>query len=404
MRVDRRALLRSLALGFAVSPLAELEAMTLEQPAFELIPSVNRFGWELFRGLGSGNLFLSPTSLAMALGMTELGARSSTRQEMRKVLHLPESDGMVPWHHLVDGLNQEKPGRQIRVANRLFGQKGYAFAQAFLRQVEQVFKAPLEELDFSSAAEPSRVRINRWVSEQTRGLIPDLIPTGAIKNDTRMVLANAIHFKGDWLRPFSKNSTSQAPFETARDKPKLVERMRQKGRFTVRENEYAQVLELPCKGNDRSVHFLLPKVRHGLAEVETRLSPDAWNSLLFADKAPEEVGIGLPRFRIEVAKTMNAPLATLGMPTAFTDRADFSGMNDGKEPLKIDLIFHKALLLVDELGAEAAAATAILMAPTSMPAKPPREFLVDQPFLVAITDKTTQAILFLGRIADPAKI
>ncbi len=408
MRIDRRTALKSLALAGGLPQLARAtslsESIETSAPS-SLSAATNQLGWELFRSLGAGNLFLSPASIALALAMTERGARGATREEMRKVLHLPseQTESGSGWSQLVGALQAEKPGRQVRIANRLFGQKGYGFSQAFLKDLADGFQAPLEELDYASNPEACRARINEWVADQTRKMIKDLIPTGVLQPSTRLVLANAIHFKGDWLLPFSKSSTMLATFEVAKGESKKVERMRQKKRFVVRENDKAMVLEMPCKGGDRSVHFLLPKTRHGLAEVESALNLETLQTLLFAKKDAEEVGVGVPRFKVEVAKTLNGALSQLGMPTAFTDKADFSGMNDSKEPLKIDLILHKAVLAVDELGAEAAAATAVLMAPTSVPARPPREFLVDQPFLVAIVDKPTESILFLGRVSDPSK-
>jgi serpin B len=181
--------------------------------------------------------------------------------------------------------------------------------------------------------------------------------------------------------------------------------MSQKRRFTIRQTEDAEALEMPCKGSDRSVHFILPKTRMGLASVENKLNIESIDKLLFGEAPTEEVQLGLPKFKIESSQTLNQPLAQLGMPTAFSNTsADFSGMNGGKEPLKIDAVLHKAVLVVDELGAEAAAATAVVIGLRSMPAKPPRSFLVDQPFLVAISDKATRSILFLGRVTEPAKV
>lgn len=405
-RIHRRIALKSLALLGGLGFPSSLWASRAMTNSLDLNKPLNQTGWEIFQSLGKGNQFLSPTSIGLALAMTERGARESTRQEMRKVLHLGAADSSQDpgWAALVGALTAEKPGRQIQLANRLFGQKDYGFLPEFTKELASWFQAPLEELDFQANPEACRKRINDWVAEQTRKMIKDLIPSGALHDKTRLVLANAIHFKGEWLTPFSKNSTGPAPFETAKGQSKTIDRMRLKRSFVVRENEDAMVLEMPCKGQDRSVHFLLPKVRHGLKDVESKLDSTTLNELLFALKLPEMVGIGVPRFKLESTMTLNGPLSQLGMPTAFTNSANFSGMNGGKEMLKIDVILHKAVLIVDELGAEAAAATAILMAPTSMPARPPREFIIDQPFLVAITDKATRSVLFLGRVNDPGKI
>lgn len=369
--------------------------------------SLNQSGWELFRTLPTGNVLISPTSIGLALAMTERGAKGQTAQEMRKVLHLENTTLSADpgFATLVNGLQAEKPGRQVRVANRLFGQKNYGFLPEFTTQLKDWFHAPLEEVDFINETEASRLRINGWVEDQTAKMIKDLIPSGVLSSLSRLVLANAIHFKGEWLSPFQKGSTHPAPFEKAPGQMVQVPRMSQKRRFTIRQTEDAEALEMPCKGNDRSVHFILPKTRMGLASVENKLNIESLDKLLFGEAPTEEVQLGLPKFKIESSQTLNQPLAQLGMPTAFSNTsADFSGMNGGKEPLKIDAVLHKAVLVVDELGAEAAAATAVVIGLRSMPAKPPRSFLVDQPFLVAISDKVTRSILFLGRVTEPAKV
>ncbi len=368
------------------------------------VTGLNQLGLDLFPKLSSKNLFLSPTSIGLALAMAEQGARGSTRAQMRKVLHLATSNGSDPtgWRTIIDALRAEKPGRQVRLANRLFGQLNYGFLAEYTALLKKGLDAPLEEVDYQGSSETARTRINTWVLEQTRNMIKDLVPMGALTSLTRLVLVNAIHFKGDWLSPFAKEYTHPAPFETGVGMQIIVNRMNKLGSFVLRDTPEAESLELPCKGNDRSVHFILPKKRHNLASVEKQLTLTQWNTLLFGNGQPEQVALGLPKFKLESTETLNTALAALGMAEAFGNQADFSGMNGGKEPLRIDTVLHKAVLVVDEKGAEAAAATALIMKSTAAPnPRKPKVFLVDQPFLVAITDKTTKGILFIGRIVNP---
>lgn len=381
-------------------------------PALEVSPKVNEAYWsglnqlglDLFPKLSPKNLFLSPTSIGLALAMAEQGARGVTRSQMRKVLHLADSKEPEDsiWRGIITSLRAEKPGRQVLLANRLFGQKQYGFLREYTAQLEKGFDAPLEEVDYENNAEIARTRINLWVLEQTRNMIKDLVPKGAVTSLTRLVLVNAIHFKGDWLTPFEKDSTRPAPFETGGGNALTLDRMNRLGRYVLRATPGAESVELPCKANDRSVHFILPTKRHNLAAVEQQLTLAQWNTLLFSNSQAEQVALGIPKFKLESTEILNTALIGLGMSEAFGNQADFSGMNGGKEAIKIDTVIHKSVLVVDEKGAEAAAATAIMMKSTSAPnPMKPKVFLVDQPFLVAITDKTTKGILFLGRVVKP---
>lgn len=399
-----------MGIPFAGVPLSGSLALADSPPTRKLPPKMNtpteglnRLGWELFGKLSKDDLFLSPSSIGLALAMAEQGARGETREQMRKVLHLEGSQTDVDpgWRAIIDSLRAEKPGRQVSLANRLFGQKDYGFLPEYTARLGKWFDAPLEEVDYQNNLEKSRLRINTWVEEQTRDMIKDLVPTGALTPMARLVLVNAIHFKGEWVSPFEKNSTKSQPFEPAPGKTITVDRMNKTGTYVTRSTNEAESLELPCKGGDRGVHFILPKKRHGLAAVEKNITPEDLDTLLFGEARPEPVKLGLPKFKLESNQTLNGGLISLGMPLAFVPKADFSGMNGGKEPLFIDSVLHKAVLVVDEKGAEAAAATAIMMRTLSVRIDPPKEFLVDQPFLVAITDKTTKGILFLGRVVTP---
>ena len=368
-----------------------------------IVSGSNRFGWELLGQLQGGNSFVSPTSIAAALGMTAMGAKEETLEQMAQVLHVPAGTPSMDagWKELIEGITAEKPGRQVKLANRLFGQKGFSFLPGFTDRLRSAFAAPMEQVDYGNP-EAARGRINGWVEENTNQLIKDLIPSGVLTPLTRLVLANAIHFKGDWLIPFTKGATRPGDFEVGTDKKITLPMMSQTGNFRLREDNDAEALELACKGDDRSVIFVLPKARHGLAALEKKLNPATLEKLLTSKAGFGRVEVKLPRFEVNTSLSLKQTLSKLGMATAFSDSADFSGMSAMDKTLKIDEVVHKAVLKVDEQGAEAAAATGVIVGVRSaMPPREVRRFNVNQPFLVAILDKPSGAVLFLGRVNEP---
>jgi serpin B len=358
-----------------------------------------------------GNLAMSPLSIASALTMTWAGARGETAAQMKKVLHLEGT----PDHALdVAGrivAGYEAPGAKVtlRVADRLFGEKGYAFDPAYLDHIKAAFGAPLEPLDFAGAVDDARRRINTWVAEETHDRIKDLVPPGGVTPDTRLVLANAIYFLGDWAQPFAKEATSPAPFFVTRTDSKDVPTMHQTRSFRFASTDGVALLEVPYQGGDLAMTLVLPASVDGLDAVEARLSPaalDAWLGAL----APTQVVVSLPKIEIDPADplSLGGLLSALGMPLAFdAGGADFTGMTSPPAPaerLYLSQVFHKAFVKVDEKGTEAAAATAAVMKPKSImrTTQPPPEFKADHPFLFFLRDLRSGAILFMGRVSDPA--
>jgi len=404
--MQRRAVLKS-ALAASVGGLLmpnELFGAPADAAA-GLSKAGNGLGWSLLRAQdATKNAFLSPTSISAALAMTACGAEGETREQMAKVLGFAAGDPSLDsaWKDLIGSLRAQKPGRQVQLANRLFGQSGYGFLPEFTGRLGTSFDAPLEQVDFGTP-EPARARINAWVASQTRDMIKDLIPSGALTPLTRLVLANAIHFKGEWEQPFTKSKTMDLPFETAPGVFKTLPMMNQQGMFVLREDESATSLTLNCKGGDRGVVFLLPKQRHELGELEKSLTLPRLEELTSSTVAAQKVELRLPRFEVDTRFSLNEVLKSLGMVRAFErGRAEFAGMNGGKDQLQIDAVLHKAVLKVDEQGAEAAAATAVAIGVKSAIPRPIRRFVVDQPFLVAIRDHGTGGLLFLGRVREPA--
>jgi len=351
-----------------------------------------------------GNLFFSPYSISTALAMTYAGARGNTEKQMSEVLHfkLDQKQLHPAFSHLEAQLNaaQEKEGIELSVANTLWAQKDYVFLREFLDLTRKNYGAVLNFLDFKRAYEEAREKINTWVEEKTRNKIKDLIKPGILNALTRLVLTNAIYFKGDWESQFKKSKTKEAPFWLTPSKSINAPMMTQKQKFRYMESDKLQMLELPYLGNHLSMIVLLPKKIDGLAQLESTLSVKnltTWMGLL----RQREILVFLPKFKMSSQFSLDKTLASMGMPDAFDPSADFSGM-DGTKLLYISAVIHKAFVNVNEEGTEAAAATAVAMRLLSAPSPPP-VFRADHPFIFLIRHNSSESILFLGRLVDPTK-
>jgi serpin B len=364
------------------------------------------FALDLYARLkeGPGNLFVSPFSVSTALAMTYAGARGRTAQEMADVLHfeLPQERLHPIMGELVRALNVDTApeGCQLSVANALWGQAGCRFLPSFLDLTVAHYGAGLHEVDFAGATEEARLTINRWVEEKTREKIVNLIPRGMLDPLARLVLTNAIYFKGAWQSPFNEKITRDAPF-TLLDGGKVdAPMMHQTSKFGHFRGRGFQALDLPYAGKRLSMVILLPDDTDGLPELESSLT-EANLTTWLAGIQQEEVVVAIPKFKMISQFELARDLAAMGMPTACSDAADFSGMT-GARDLFISKVLHKTFVEVGEEGTEAAAATAVVMALTAAPA--PREqilFRADHPFLFMIRDLHTGSILFLGRVMDP---
>ncbi len=349
-----------------------------------------------------GNLFFSPYSISSALAMTYGGARGQTAKQMGKVLHYALQPKKL--HPVLGQLQRQlnekgKAGDfQLAVANALWRQQGYVLLPDYVQMTEKFYQAPLEELDFVQAAEEARLRINGWVEEKTQEKIKDLIQPGVLDAATRLVLTNAIYFKGDWRSQFKKEVTEKAPFYVTKEEQSEAEMMFQKGEFTYAEADGIQILELPYKGEQLSMLVLLPGKRDGLKDLENKLTVQ--NLQKWQKKAKQqEVEVYLPKFKMTSEFSLGKVLAEMGMGDAFSEQADFSGMNGNKE-LFLSAVVHKAFVEVNEEGTEAAAATGVVMTLKAMP-MPPVVFRADHPFVFGIRDNEFGSILFLGRVVKP---
>ncbi|HEX6474270.1 MAG TPA: serpin family protein [Candidatus Limnocylindria bacterium] len=368
--------------------------------------AINAFGADLYRELPTeGNVVFSPSSIALALAMARCGAAGTTANEMDAVLHDVASDPHGSWLNALDrelGARNETyedlNGTQeivLRIANAAFAQRGLAFKPAYLEALASRFGAGIQTVDYAGAAARAADAINAWVSAQTEGRITDLVDEGTIDPNTILTLVNAIYMKAPWLLPFDPAQTSDGAF-TPSDGPTVqVPMMHADTKFDFADGMGWQAVDLRYAGNTMAMSVILPDdLRSFEATLDDRVLAD-----VFARFEEAGVDLTLPRFGIETNVDLEDALSTMGMPTAFGGAADFSGITADAEAA-ISAVVHQANIDVDELGTEAAAATAAAMATSG----PPRyvTMTVDRPFLFVIRDLPTGTILFMGRVTDPS--
>jgi serpin B len=373
----------------------------------------NRFALDLYAKLReqeAGNIFFSPYSAHTALAMTATGARGTTRDEMVKVLHLAaDAQKALAAGDLGQFYAHPRRDYELAVANAIWGQRGFPWRAEFLEVQKTRFGAGFHEADFATDPDGERQRINTWVEGQTRDRIKDLIREGLITRWHRMVLANALYFKGEWQEKFDPKGMRPLPFTLADGTKTPVPMMRRKGGFRRyveagqpgRWEPEFQVGELPYKGGELSMVVLLPGKHDGLPALEAKLSADALAGWLAQAQDANDIDLFLPKFRLETdAMLLMEPLKQLGMRAAFDpDAADFTGLHTGGEQLYVSFVVQKAFVDVSEEGTEAAAATAVGITKVSATLQP--HFRVDRPFLFLIRDTKHGTILFMGRVQKP---
>jgi serpin B len=367
-----------------------------------LVEGNTRFALSLYTRLrgGPGNLLFSPYSISTAVAMTSAGARGKTLEQMEAVLGLPRQDQLHPaLAYLGWQLTQKQRGVELHTANALWVQQELRFRPEFLGLMRTHHRTGLQLADFVFDAEQARQAVNAWAAKQTNDRIQGLIPPGVLDSSTRLLLANAVHFKGRWQKRFRKEDTAPGNFTLADGKTGVpLPMMRQKAEFAYLQEGNLQALELPYVGGSFGMMIVLPARADGLPELERSLTPQnlaRWLSAL----RPRAVHVGMPRFQMAHSVDLRSALFHMGMSLAFGPGADFTGMDGGKEGLFLSAAVHKAAIEVHEEGTEAAAATGVAVAARSADATP--HFTVDRPFVFLIRDRRTGTILFLGRVADP---
>ncbi|XP_075682817.1 serpin B6-like [Rhinoderma darwinii] len=391
-----------------------------------LITSYNTFAVSMYKKLiehDDKNIFFSPMSIASALTMIFPGTNGNTEFQMANVLNFRKASGKQGCHSQTSdaiqiqnipqvfdefstSINQSSDSYTMKTANRVFSEKSFQIIQQYSQLIEKYFQSEIQAVDFLQAAERSRKSINTWVEGQTDGKIKDILAPGSIDSLTKLVLVNAIYFKGNWEKKFPEENTEQRQFKMSKTKSKPVPMMFQKNKFNIFyiEELETKVLELPYVNNELSMIILLPdEIKDnstGLEQLEKELSYEKlkdWTNADMMDKT--EVEIYLPRILLEENYDLKSYLTEMGLGDLFNaDKADLTGISD-KGNFYVSEIFHKAFVEINEEGTEAAAATAAIMMNRMLPIV--EKFHGDHPFLFLIKHNKTNTILFLGKFSSP---
>ena len=370
-----------------------------EVPTYHATRAINAFAIDMYRELAAegGNVFFSPYSISVALTMTYAGARGETATEMANTLRFAGFEAgihasMRTIQDRFDGIPDEQG--VIAIANRLWLDRREELLPDFSGTVERYYGAGVATVDFSGDTENARLNINDWVAQQTRDKIRDLLNQGDLDELTKLVLTNAIYFNSTWMYQFDKANTRDLPFYTGQNVYKNIPMMSRVSMYVYGEDRNMQWLKIPYNIPNVSMLVLLPRENETftqLEDLESRLTPEALSRWI-TEMRPTGLNVQIPRFRDERRSSLRTVLSKLGMPLAFSDNADFTGMMDIDE-LYIDNVIHKAFIEVDEEGTEAAAATAAIMRQRGAMT----EFIANKPFIYFIIDELTGVVLFMGR-------
>ena len=396
--------------------LAALAAFALYASAADKAPApkppaerANAAGFKFFAAEAArpGNLFFSPYSMRTAFAMAFDGARGGTAAEIRKTFGFAAEPAAARAEaaELAKAAEAAAQGAEFVQANSFWAQADYKFLPAYTEALKKDYSAEARGADFKKDPEAARAAINAWTKEKTKGRIPDLFPQGALNTLTRLVLANAVYFKGAWVKAFSKENTFEADFKRHAGAPVKAQLMsfREGAPLEYGEAENLQLLRLRYKaGNGEGLAMVvaLPADKAAFDKFQKSLTAERYAALR-ASLGKQKTKVFLPRFTFSSAFDLGGSLSKLGMPVAFTDKADFSGM-DGTRKLYIQKAVHKAFVEVNEEGTEAAAATGVAMGLKSMDFDTP-VFRADRPFFFFIEDVKTGLLLFIGRVEDPTK-
>lgn len=371
----------------------------------QVVADNNKFAIALYQNIGTDtqskneNIFVSPFSISTALAMTYAGSSGNTRTQIASVFEftLPDDKLQAGFSDLL-AQTRSTPAKRytLNVANALWGQKNFHFEPAFIQTIGKYYSGGFNTVDYISDRDASRAAINKWVETETSHKIVELVHEDDLTADTRLVLTNAIYFKGDWSTKFRAEDTADASFTLDSGKIVKVPMMKQTGHFPFAENSELSMIELPYAGGDLSMIVILPK--NGIEKFGATLSPAKLKGLC-GNMRTQRVSLFLPKFKFETRYYLERALSAMGMPDAFDEhKADFSAMT-GHPDLYISHAIHQAMIEVNEEGSVAAAATAVVMDLKSF--EPLETFRADRPFIFLIVHKPTDSILFMGRVSNP---
>jgi serpin B len=382
-------------------PLADDTNATAESVSL-LINSLNDFSFNFYKQISiseEGNIFFSPYSIFTALSMAYEGTGDNTANEMKNVLNILQNNSQTlgSFGRIYNLLNQNPKGYTISTANAFWTHINYEFLSNYLALLENFYMAEASELDFSKNIEASEI-INTWIEENTNNKIKDMIQPELLSDLTKLVLTNAIYFKGEWAIPFDEKKTYETDFTLTFGENKKVNMMSdpEESFFNYSETNDLQILEMNYYGNDLSMFVILPK-ENNITSAESLLNYQnfsSWKNELYEI----DINVEIPKFKFESKFSLKNLLKEMGIVDAFIPgTADFSGM-DGTKNLFISSAIHQAFVEVNEKGTEAAAATSVQVGLTAIP----EIFRADHPFVFLIQHKETGAILFMGRVTDPS--
>ena len=362
----------------------------------------NNFGLTFLAQVSDGtkNVMISPISLTYALALATNGAAGKTQMEMRQVMNVGgiNVDRMnAGFRELMTTLQNDDDQVNMLVANGVWTNQSIPISKSFMQIVEGEYQATARSVNMADKA--TAPRINAWVARQTNNRIKDLV--SSTSRDTLMMIVNAVSFKADWSRPFSRDATAPGTFTTQGGQTRTVPMMRQTGNYKYGVYNGAQVVTLPYGKGAFAMTVVLPKQGHNVHAMLESMDSHAWDNLL-AGTEGDRVALTMPKWTGQNSIAAKEFLMRMGMEVPFQPgKADFSGMSSVKS--YITSVTHKTFVKVDENGTEAAAATSIEVGTTSAPVDPPKTMNLNRPFLYAITNVRTGAILFLGIVADPSK-
>ena len=394
------------AINHQAPPIEVMTTVATPEGIKEVITANNQFAFDMYQQINGQpdqadkNVFFSPYSLSTAMAMVYAAAEGETKAQIQKTFHYPAPAILNPNSAaLYNQFNKPNPDYKLATVNDLWMQQGLTPTKSYIDTVQRYYSGQVTALDFEGSPDSARQTINKKIVEKTKQMIPELLPKGSIKSDTAVVLTNAVYFKGDWTLPFTAERTSAQPFYNAIGRASTVQMMQQQSYFSYYEDKHIQVVQLPYKGDDLSMLVVLPKFNHKLAMQQLTKSLSAtkikqWRSGLVR----QEVDLQLPKFKLDARYQMKTLLADMGMPKAFNNGAEFNLYADGT-PIKLDEVYHQAVVTVDEKGTEAAAAAGAVGMYVGM--SYPVEFKADHPFMFMIKDNKTDAILFLGQVNKP---
>lgn len=377
-------------------------AISLEQESSSLVKSSNTFGANVFKQVLQGeeenaNVLLSPLSIFQALSMARNGANGLTKDEMSEVLAFDKSqDADISEYQkrLVDALKKADNKIDLNIANSIWYRNDITVESDFIQTNKDFFNAEVNALDFSDAKNSKRT-INSWVEKQTNGKIPEIVDE--ITPDHVMFLINAIYFYGQWQNEFDVKNTKKETFYPELGAEVKVDMMHQEAYLGYANNDLFTMVEMPYGNGHFNMVALMPNEGKKVSDIVDAINDENWGAWM-KSVHPQEVVLGFPKFKFEGDYELNNPLIRMGMPLAFSTMADFTDILK-KSSIYISKVKHKTFIEVDEKGTEAAAVTSVEIMTTSMPQQ--TYFTANKPFLFAITEKDTHAILFMGRLMMP---